>query len=311
MRPVILSTLCLLALVPALAAQNEAALRAGLEGKSVTIKVDMPATAQGIDVYPEDGMPVDWRRVADRIKENGTSVRTGQSIMITKVAVKGNSHIEVQLGGGGFGTFWDNMGSGSNVTATQETESGRERAIKDSLRRTLPASERRRLERELNSARTARERENARARADAEQANRAREANLRSQRAESGSRFNVRFRQGIPASALTPEGLLAALAQYAEPVGGAVAAPTTSATAAAAATAQTVRPQPAGANAMLSLRKGLTIAEVDALLGPARTASESKEGGLTTMTRTYVVDGKRITASFVNDVLVDYAIAPT
>lgn len=303
MRPVILTCFCLQALAPVVAAQNEAALRAGLEGKSVTIKVDMPATAQGIDVYPEDGMPVDWRRVADRIKENGTAVRTGQSIMITKVVVKGNSHIEVQLGGGGFGTFWDNMGSGSNVTATQESESARERAIKDSLRRTLPASDRRRLERELNSARSARERENARARAEAEQANRAREANLRSQRAESGSRFNVRFRQGIPASALTPDGLLVAMAAYLEPVGGPV-------TAAPAAAAPAARPQPATANAMLSLRKGLTIAEVDALLGPARTASESKEGGLTTMTRTYVVDGKRITASFVNDVLVDYTIAP-
>lgn len=306
MRPVVLSAFLLLALAPAVAAQNEAALRAGLEGKSVTVKVDMPATAQGIDVYPEDGMPVDWRRVADRIKENGTAVRTGQAIMITKVAVKGNSHIEVQLGGGGFGTFWDNMGSGSNVTPTQETETARERAIKDSLRRTLPATERRRLERELNSARTARERENARARADAEQANRAREANLRSQRAESGSRFNVRFRQGIPAAALTPDGLLTLIAQYVEPAGGPVATGP-----AAAAGGSTPPPRQPGANTMLSLRKGLTIAEVDALLGPARTASESREGGLTTMTRTYVVDGKRITASFVNDVLVDYTIAPT
>ena len=67
MRPVILSTLLLLTLAPVMVAQNEAALRAGLEGKSVTVKVDMPATAQGIDVYPEDGMPVDWRRVADRM----------------------------------------------------------------------------------------------------------------------------------------------------------------------------------------------------------------------------------------------------
>lgn len=304
MRPVLLSAFLLLAFAPVVEAQNEAALRAALEGRSVTVKVDMPATAQGIDVYPEDGMPVDWRRVADRIKENGTAVRTGQAIMITKVAVKGESHIEVQLGGGGFGTFWDNMGSGSNVTATQETETGRERAIKDSLRRTLPASERRRLEKELNSARTARERENARARADAEQANRAREANLRTQRAESGSRFNVRFRQGIPLAALTPEGLLAMIAQYVEPVG------VTAAPVAASAAAATSPARPAGASAVLSLRKGLTIAEVDALLGPARTASESREGGLTTMTRTYVVDGKRITGSFVNDVLVDYTIAP-
>jgi hypothetical protein len=49
---------------------------------------------------------------------------------------------------------------------------------------------------------------------------------------------------------------------------------------------------------------------VEALLGPANTASESKEGMLTLMKRNYNHDGKKVTASFVNGVLIDYSISP-
>ncbi len=52
------------------------------------------------------------------------------------------------------------------------------------------------------------------------------------------------------------------------------------------------------------------LAEVEALLCPANTASESKEGVLTLMKRTYIFDGKKVVASFVKGVLIDYAIGP-
>jgi hypothetical protein len=61
---------------------------------------------------------------------------------------------------------------------------------------------------------------------------------------------------------------------------------------------------------MMGLRKGLSIAEVEALLGPATTAVESREGALTVMKRSYVLEGRRVSASFVNDVLIEYLIAP-
>jgi hypothetical protein len=50
--------------------------------------------------------------------------------------------------------------------------------------------------------------------------------------------------------------------------------------------------------------------DVEALLGPAATASETKEGTLTVLKRTYRKDGQRIEASFVNGVLIDFAIKP-
>ena len=85
--------------------QNESVLRQAFEGKTVTVKIDMPATSRGVDVYPLEAMAVDFREVAQRLKDNSTALRIGQQVMVTKVVVKKNSHIEFQLGGGGYGTF--------------------------------------------------------------------------------------------------------------------------------------------------------------------------------------------------------------
>lgn len=281
-------------------AQNEATLRAALEGKMITLKVDMPATSRGIDLFPGQAAPVDWRDIADRTKDNGTALRIGQTAMITKVAVKGDSHIEVQLGGGGYGTFGDNVTNSSSVSATTASESKLELALRDSVRVASSPAKKKQFEKELSSARTARERENTIAKAEAAQANEAREANLRVKRAEGGSRFNIRYKSGIPAYALTPDGVMASLAAYADFPGR---------TAAVSATTKNESATSA-AGGLLALKKGLSIAEVEALLGPAKTAGESKEGVLTVMTRSYVADGKKIITSFVNGVLIDYSIVP-
>jgi pyruvate/2-oxoglutarate dehydrogenase complex dihydrolipoamide acyltransferase (E2) component len=288
-------------------AQNERALREALEGKTVTVKVDMPATSKGIDLFPEESMPINWRDVAQRLKDNGTSLKIGQTIMITKVVVNKDSHIEVQLGGGGYGTFGDNMGSSSSVSASDETESKLERQLKDSVKTAPTPAKKRQFEKDLANARSERERENARARAAAAAANEAREANLRVKRAESGSRFNVRYKHGIPADALTPNGVMQALAQYVDFAGATMSNSAIASARTATATATAAAPP---SNALMSIKKGLSIAEVEALFGPANTASESKEGSLTVMKRTYNYDGKKITTQFVNGVMIDYAIAP-
>jgi hypothetical protein len=290
-------------------AQNERALRETLEGKTVTVKVDMPATSKGIDLFPEESMPINWRDVAQRLKDNGTSLKIGQTIMITKVVVNKDSHIEVQLGGGGYGTFGDNMSNGSSVSTSDETESKLERQLKDSVKTAPSPAKKKQFEKDLANARGERERENARARAAATAANEAREANLRIKRAESGSRFNVRYKHGIPADAMTPNGVMQVLAQYVDFAGAAMS---TSAIASARnANASATAAAGAGSgNALLNIKKGLSIAEVEAMFGPANTASESKEGTLTVMKRTYNYDGKKITTQFVNGVMIDYAIAP-
>lgn len=299
-------------------AQNEAALRAAFEGKSLTVKVDMPATSKGIDLFPQESMPVNWREMANRMKEFGTALKPGQQVMITKVVVKKDSHIEFQLGGGGWGTFGDRVNSSSSVSAATESETKEERDLKARIKAAQGPTERKRLEKELANARSERERENSKAKAEAAQANEAREANLRIKRAESGSRFNIRYKNGIPPFALTPQGVAEALAPYAEIAGMPVVAAGAGQGGAVATGANSLAPATQGAaaipvgsaQAVLALKKGLTLTEVEALLGPAASANEVKEGSMTVMKRGYTADGKRISTSFVGGVLIDYAITP-
>src|SRR5687767_13151126 len=116
----------LMFVAPPAFAQNETILRQAFEGKVVSVKIDMPATQRGVDVYPLDQMPVNFREVAQRLKDNSTSLKIGQQVMVTKVLVKGNTHIEFQLGGGGYGTFGDN--TSSNVSSVSQGETKAEKA---------------------------------------------------------------------------------------------------------------------------------------------------------------------------------------
>jgi hypothetical protein len=69
----------------------------------------------------------------DRIKEFGTALDVGQQVMVTKVVIKGDSHIEFQLGGGGFGTLFDDAGT-QRVSSGTAGESARERALRDPIK---------------------------------------------------------------------------------------------------------------------------------------------------------------------------------
>lgn len=288
-----------------LAAQDEGALRAAFEGKLVSVRIGMPATARGVDVFPLQQPPVDWRDVANRTKEFGTALKIGDQVMVTKIVVKKNSHIEFQLGGGGWGTLFDSPGT-SNVSPTTQPESKLERALRDSIKVAPGGPTKRRLEKDLSDARSQRERANDVARAEAEQANAAREANLRAKRVESGSRFNVRFKNGIPPEQLTPDGLRAALAEFVDfSASGARASVANAAVPAAAA------PTGAGGGSAISrVRKGMTVRDVEALLGPASSATDQREGSLTVNKRNYTSEGLRVATSFINDVLIDFVITP-
>ena len=110
------------------------------------------------------------------------------------------------------------------------------------------------------------------------------------------------------------QGVAEALAPYADIAGMPVAAAGAGQGAAAPAGANSLAPATPGAaaipvgsaQAVLALKKGLTLTEVEALLGPAASANEVKEGSMTVMKRGYTADGKRISTSFVGGVLIDY-----
>ena len=59
---------------PALA-QTEAALKSYFEGKMVRLRLDMPATQEGIDIYPDAQRPLDLGAYSNRLKSYGVSFR--------------------------------------------------------------------------------------------------------------------------------------------------------------------------------------------------------------------------------------------
>lgn len=288
--PISLTLLTLAIGAPPLAAQSEAALREALEGRRVTLKIAMPGTEQGVDVYPAESRPLDYPRYADRLKDNGTAIRAGEVAMVTKIRVK-SKHIEFQLDGGGYGTLGDETSSSVSVPATPKSR--REQALEGEIRREQDPARKRQLQEELDELRLAREREDARNRAVVADAEAAREQAIRQRRLEGGSRFNVRYRDRVPASALTAEGLQAALAEYVS-----FDDPCLTADAIARETPAPAIP-----------RKGMPIGEADERWGAPAATSQRNEGRLRVVTRSYVVPDGKIVADFVEGVLIRYTLA--
>lgn len=291
----LLATTAGLLSTPALA-QDEIALRKAFEGKRVILKIDMPATSEGVDVWPGRDIPVEFPTVAARIKANGVAIRTGEEQMITKVALV-RDHIEFQLGGGGYGTFADLLSSPYAPPPLPQGETAEELRIKSEIATTKDQNVRRSLERRLGELQRQRQADNAAAQRQAAELNQAAQAEERERRLIAGSRFNIRFGKAVPAEAQTPEAIMRALAEYVDfsALGGPTAEP-------AAA---------AGPGAgVVALRKGMTVAEVEQLLGPAKTVDTDVVAGLEIVTRTYEHPDHQVVAKFASGVLVDFAITP-
>ena len=297
--------LALLPLVLAAAplrAQSEAQLKQYFEGKRVTLKIAMPGAEQGVDIYPGTGRPLDYPRYADRLKDHGTAIRSGDDAMITKIRVK-SKHIEFQLDGGGYGTMSDETSTSVSVGSTPKSK--REKYLEAELEREKDPVKRRELKEELDDLQNDREREDARNRAEVADAEEQKKQNIRQRRVEGGSRFNVRYRELLPQAVLTPKGLEAALAEY-------VTFPSLPVN--TFASSESVEPveredQDAGPAPRSGLpRKGMTAREVEALLGEPVQTSDRAEGNLRVVTHTYRSEDGQVTAEFVEDVLFRYSV---
>jgi hypothetical protein len=297
-----LALLPLVLAVAPLRAQSEAELRQSFEGKRVTLKIAMPGTEEGVDIYPGTGRPLDYPRYADRLKDHGTAIRAGDDAMITKIRVK-SKHIEFQLDGGGYGTMSDETSTSVSVPSTPK--SNRERNLEAELKREKDPVRRRELKEELDDLQNDREREDARNRAEVADAVEQKKQNIRQRRVEGGSRFNVRYRDLLPGEVLTPKGLEAALGEY-------VTFPSLPLnTFASSEIDQPVEREDLAAAPVPRSglpRKGMTAGEVAELLGEPLQSSERAEGKLRVVTRTYRSGDVQVTAEFVEDVLFRYSV---
>ena len=290
---------CLLALsVPAFA-QNEAVLKDFFEGKSVRVKLDMPATAQGVDVYPDARRPINFDEYSARVKANGVAIKSGESVIVTKVRVK-DKNIEFQLAGGGYGTFGDDT-SGSVYTGSTP-KSNREKDLEKLVKSETNATRKRQLQRELDDLRAERAREDLRNQAVATSAAEAKKTRIAETRLHSGSRFNLRYQDAVPPG-LGPDGIIRALEEYVEfPFATDRAQPSRDTRPAS----PDVRRPAAGSG---TIRKGMTLAEVQESLGVAEKTTERAEGSLKVVTAIFSRDDQRITGEFVEGVLIRYSIA--
>ena len=291
--------LAFLLFAPALLhAQSEAALKEYFEGKTVKVKIAMPGTEDGVDIYPGTAKPLDYPRHADRLKDNGTALRAGGEALVTKIKVK-SKLIEFQLDGGGYGTMGDE--TSSNVSVSQAPKTKREQNLEAELKRTGDPVRRRQIKEELDDLKADRERENARNRANVAEAEETRKANIRERRLQGGSRFNIRYQNGVPPDVLTPDGIKAALAAFVEFPGPFAQEPPHE--------GLPVETGPAPRHTSNGLpSKGMLATEVDQILGTPERTTDRMEGRLKVTTKVYRSSAGQVTAEFVEGVLIRYSM---
>ncbi len=190
----------------------------------------------------------------------------------------------------------------TSVPVSSAPKTKREQNLEGEIDRESDPAKKRELKEELDDLRSEREREDARNQAAVAEAGEHRSQNIRQRRLEGGSRFNVRYRERLPDTALTPGGLKSALAEYVvfdspNPRSGLAAGP------AAGPLAPASMPATAGGLP----RKGMLIREADVLLGAPKNIEERPEGRLKVVTRTYATKEGQIIAEFVEGVLFRYS----
>jgi hypothetical protein len=279
-------------------AQSEGQLKQFFEGKSVRVKIDMPASQQGVDVFPDASRPMDFSQYSQRLKSFGVSIRNGDSVMVTLVRVK-EKVIEFQLAGGGYGTFSDDTTTSSYVAGAPKTQ--REKDLEKWVKDESDPARKRRLQRELDDLRNERAREDARNKTVAETASEAKKSRIAEARLHGGSRFNLRYQNGVPPG-LGPDGIMRALEEYVE-------FPFATDRRPGPVAREEYRPAPPPAPASGDLRKGMLLADVEASLGRAEKSALRNEGTLKVVTNTYARGDQTITAEFVEGVLIKYSIS--
>lgn len=286
-------------------AQNPDALSPYFEGKQVTVKIDMPGTQKGVDIYPNRQPPLDAKSYGDRLKQFGVSLQRGDTVMVTKVKVN-KDNVEFQLGGGGFGTAGDN--SDTSVHFTSSDKSNREKDLENQISNESDPDKRRSLQRELDYVRSERERRDRIDRARAEQDADRRTEQVATKRQGGGSRFNIKLDARGMGDSLTPQVIQNALAQYVSFSGDAPGGPPVGG-APNGVSGLAVRGSDQGGDPAQGLKKGMTREQVEALYGPAVEAHDRTENGMSMTSCTYKNKDERVQADFVNGVLVQYSVS--
>ena len=285
------------------AAQNQALLERALEGREVTVLLEMPASHRGIDLHVQQEPEMDFSEYARRIKQHGVALRKEDRVMITAVKVN-KKNIEVHLGGGGYGTWGDDSGT---VSARYVGKSGRESDLEKERKRTKDAERIRDIDRELGYLRRDREREEREARREAEALAAIKQREVSVKRLDGGSRFNIwyadkRLQQWAP----TPEELVLTLSRYIafeeEGTGRGSRFDVARLTDDRGARSRSEDVEVLAT----SLKRGMSQDDVHDLLGRPTRRRESTQGDLTSIVETWETTDSVTEVSFVGGVVVKF-----
>lgn len=285
---------------------GQSALQSYFVGRQITLQIDMPGTAKGVDLRMDRDDPMDWKQYSSRLKEFGPAIRSGDRSTITTLVVKKNL-IEFQLDGGGFGTFWDD--DTTTVNPYHVDKSNYEKQLERDVREASDPARKRELQRELDRVRNQRNREQ---RADdraAQIASQIKTQQVADKRIRGGSRFNLRWNGAIPHDQLTPDAVTKMLEDYVD-FGNMqgqkpILQPTASNPAAPSASAGG-----ASATPITQLKRGMQIGEVSDMMGLGRMMSQStSEEGLKTQIFEYLPNDYRVEVTYVDGVVVRYSIS--
>jgi hypothetical protein len=269
------------------AAAQEPALKSYFEGKRGIVRLDMPGSADGVDVHPDASRPIDFTRYGSDLKRYGTALRSGDSAPVTLVKVK-KDLIELHLAGGGFGTFSDDTSTSASIPNVDKSQ--HEKDLEKRVKGEDDRDRRRRLQNELDEVRQRRERENRRIAVERERIEEIKRERIAERRLRGGSRFNLRYKGGVPPD-VRPEDVVAALAEYID-FGG-----------------RTDARDDVGPPGDISLlRKGMSRAEAELAFGRPIESSQRRDAGLAVTTLVFDLGEQRVAADFVEDVLVRYTI---
>jgi hypothetical protein len=259
-------------------AQDEAALRKAFEGMRVMLRIDMPGDVSGVDVKVGEGVDA--------------SLHAGDMVTVTLVKLK-KDLIEFHVNGGGYGAFGDDTSTSANMPDVEK--SNRELDLEKLVKSETDPTRKRTEQRELDDLKNARERENRRIAAERTSIENQKRAQLADRRLAGGSRFNIRYNGNVPAGA-DRAAVVTALAEFVDfAPRPEVAGPATGSG------------QPAG-DALP--RRGMLRAEAERVFGRPVQTTERREGTLRVVTLVFLQGDQRITADFVEDVLIRYTVTP-
>ncbi len=277
-------------------AQIEASLKSYFEGKRITLRMDMPGSADGVDIRLEPATGINMSEYRNDLRRYGTAIAAGESSTVTLIKLKGDL-IEFHIGGGGFGTFGDDTSTSSGIKLVDKSEL--EKTLEKQVRDETDRDRRRSLQRDLDEARDRRERENRRLQAQIDRIEEQKRQRIAEQRLRGGSRFNLRYKSRVPQS-LRPEDVVSALVEYVDFKNQ---------------SGNQTANQPGGFSPAFGsapdlnlLRKGMSRADAERAFGRPFDASERRAGGIVTTTLVFDLEAQKISAEFVENVLVRYTV---